>query len=304
LKKLRWTIALALGASGLWTAQAVPQSPAKPAQKPSQKETPSLAPAPVLPPMKGEAPPKKDPKMGNLSMVDWKHNDRTKISTGRDFTYKSDDVIFTGDSLIYNTEHKTLLASGNLKADDIDYTITGGKADVDDGKKKLAIITENVVIVMKPKKKEAAQEGDPANAKKERDRGITITCDRVENSYKKKFVTLKGHLTFRQEVEKEDGKKVTRYLTAEYAEYDGKAERLHLFKPVAGRDDEGQQSVFDEDVFVGTKEGEETIETKGKVVHTFIVPEDEEEGTPKKESPPKPNPAEKAPPKPNPAKRR
>src|SRR5262245_61937588 len=73
------------------------------------------------------------------------YDSKTGIATGRNFTYREDDMTITGIMARYNDKTKRLLADGDLTMDDPQYYITGDKADVDNSKaKKLAIITGNV----------------------------------------------------------------------------------------------------------------------------------------------------------------
>lgn len=244
------------------------------------------------PPKKADAPPKpqsgvKTPKMAGLTMDDPQYDEKTDFLVGTNFVYTEDDMQVTGNRARYNKASKKLLAEGNLVMEDKKYRMTGDKADVDNSKgKKLAIIIGNVKILIKPKEKPAAPVGTTtgtSNGEKEnnenvgdtRRRGGTITCDRVESFYKKEFSKLFGNLVFKQTITKK-GKEIERTLTAEHAEYDGKAEKLTLFPPVKGSDTDGQEMEFSEIVYVGTKEGEENLESKrGKF--TFRVEEDEED---------------------------
>ncbi len=256
----------------------------------AQKTLPPLPPAKVVPPpeiISGKQPLKdaKEPKYGDLVMYNIKHEDKTGLLIGTNFRYTEEDTVITGDNARYNRETKFLQATGNLVLDTKKYHITGGKADVDNGKKKLAIITENVVIVMKPsEKKEAAptpKEGSEKDASlsDEKGKGVLITCDRVESQYKKKYIKMFGNLVFKQKVKKKNGTEIERILFAEHAEYDDKLEVLHLFKPVRGEDTDGQKAKFDTDVFVGTKEGEETLYSSGKMELRMVQEEDEDEDT-------------------------
>jgi lipopolysaccharide export system protein LptA len=279
-----------------------------------QAQQPPLPPAKVtLPPdlANGKQKPKeaKEPKFANLHWQNWKHDDKTKISTGTNFRYESEDMTVTGDSARYNTDTKFLQATGNLVMENDKYHITGGKADIDDSKKKTAIITENVIIVLKPKKKEdpspsaasaKEKEGSAASVSDERGRGVTITCDKVESQYKKKFVKMFGNVVFKQKVQKKDNMEVERILFSEHAEYDDKAERLHLFKPVHGQDTDGQKVEFETDVFVGTKEGEETLETPGKMTLRILQTEEDEENGDEKAKPKEAKPSDGKPQEPQP----
>lgn len=268
-----------------------------------------LPPAKVLPPPEvtnGKQPPKeaKEPKYGDIEMYNIKHEDKTGILVGTNFRYTEEDTVITGDNARYNRDTKFLQATGNLVLDTKKYHITGGKADIDNSKKKLAIITENVIILMKPSEKKESPTPPKPDAEKdsslseEKGKGVMITCDRVESQYKKKFIKMFGNLVFKQKVKKKSGMEIERILFAEHAEYDDKAEELHLFKPVHGEDTDGQKIKFEADVFVGTKEGEETLRSAGKTTISVLQePEDEEEDkkkpsdekTPSKQSP-KPSP--------------
>ncbi len=275
-----------------------------------------LAPAKVVPPPEianGKQKPKnaKEPKYGDLELFNIKHDDKTGIATGTKFRYVEDDLVMTGDNALYNNKTEFLKADSNLIMENKRYHITGGKADIDNSKKKLAVITENVVIILKPSEKKeppppiSKDEPNKADINEERGRGVTITCDRVEAQWKKKFIKMFGNLVFKQKIKKKDGVEVERILFAEHAEYDDKKEILHLFKPVRGQDTEGQKVEFETDVFIGTKEGEETLQTPGNMTLRIQQQdeEDEEDSTKEKpkEKPPveAPKPNVPTPPKPN-----
>ena len=229
------------------------------AQTPGSKP----APAPVPPP----AAEKK--KMDGLDMDDVTWDAKTDVHTGKNFKYTEGDMIVTGNTAHDNHNKKLLLATGNLIMDDPKHHVTGGKADVDYGRKKLAVLTDNIVIVLKPEPDTPGTANPDATIGSERRQGVVITCDRVEDYYKRKFTILKGHLVFRQKIKKQDGKIVERTLFAEHAEYDGKTDQMHLFAPVNGSDTDGQEAKFEKDVFVGTKEGEETLKSDGPSHFTF-----------------------------------
>jgi hypothetical protein len=272
-----------------------------------------LPPAKVVPPPEianGKQKPKdaKEPKYADLELFNAKHDDKTGIATGTKFRYVEEDLVMTGDNAQYNNKTEFLKADSNLIMENKRYRVTGGKADIDNSKKKLAIITENVIIVLKPNEKKepppstSKEETNKADINEERGRGVTITCDRVEALWKKKFIKMFGNLVFKQKVKKKDGLEVERTLFAEHAEYDDKKEVLHLFKPVRGEDTEGQKVEFEKDVFIGTKEGEETLQTPGKMILRIKQTEESDEEDSVKESP-KENPPTGTPkpdaPKPN-----
>lgn len=229
-------------------------------------------------PDKPKASAQKPPKLADLTLKDAHVDEKTNMVTGRDFVYKQDDMTITGSQARYNKKTRRLLAEGDLTMDDPQYHTTGDKADVDDSAgKKLAIITGNVKIVIKPK--DGGAPADP-NQKEDvgatRKRGGTVTCDRLESYYKKKFSTLSGNLVFKQTITKE-GREVERTITADHADYDSKAEKMLLYPPVKGRDTDGQTFEFSDVVTVGTKEGAETISSPGLGKFTIRIEEEEED---------------------------
>lgn len=240
-----------------------------------------------------------DPKRKYVGLegAEWTVDEKTGITTARDFTYTEDDMVVTGAKARYNKNTSVLDANGNLVLDDPKHHVTGDKAHVDNSRKaKLAIFTGSVVIVLKPK----AQPADaPANdVASEKGKGGTITCDRVDDYYKKQFVILRGHLTFKQKITKKDGHTVERTLTADHAEYDGKHDKMHLFVPVEMTDSDGQEAHFEQDVFVGTKEGEETLDSKGRTRLKILIEDDKDDSSDappdtKSDAPAKPQPSDK-----------
>ncbi|MCW3054210.1 MAG: hypothetical protein JWN14_3380 [Chthonomonadales bacterium] len=204
---------------------------------------------------------------GLLAMDDTDLNEKSSLSKGKNFVYTEGDMKFTGMAAVYNKKSQELDAQGSLVLDDPKHHVTGDKSHVDTTKK-LAVLTGNIVITLKPAPPDP---NAPANqdAEKERKYPVIITCDRAEDSYKKDFIVLNGHLIFKQTIVKDDGKMVERTLTAEHAEYDGKANKLHLFQPVKAHDTEDQQTDFEKDVFVGTKEGETSLTSPGRSTTKF-----------------------------------
>jgi hypothetical protein len=200
-------------------------------------------------------------------------DEKTGITTGHDFTYKEGDMVVTGANARYNKKTKVLDADGRLALDNPRQHVTGDKAHVDNSKKaKLAVFTGSVVIVIKPKDRPADAGANEVAG--EKGKGGTITCDRVDDYYKKDFAILTGHLTFKQKITKKDGGMVERTLTADHAEYDGKHDKMHLFPPVDVKDTDGQEAHFTTDALVGTKEGEETLESKGKISLKILLDDD------------------------------
>ena len=88
---------------------------------------------------------------------------------------------------------------------------------------------------------------------------------------------MRGEPIFTQKIQKSDGSDVTRVLNCEHVEYDGKTEKAVLFAPVTMKASDGQEIVFDpkQNVLVGTKEGEETLDAKG-TTKSILLSDDEE----------------------------
>ncbi len=232
-------------------------------------------------PKTSKSPPqKKSARKVGLEASNTTYDTKTSLLTGEDFTYTNPDkdLTATGKHAVYNKLTKFLTATGNIVIDDPKSHITGDKADVDDSPKKLAIITGSVVITVKPKP-EAGGTLPPADkdtdVKQERKRGVVVTCRRVESFWKKKFTIMRGEPVFTQKILKSDGKEVTRVMTCEHVEYDGTTEKAVLFAPVKVKDSDGQEGEYEQNVLVGTKEGEETLSSKGKFKGTFNVDDEE-----------------------------
>jgi hypothetical protein len=120
---------------------------------------------------------------------------------------------------------------------------------------------------VKLKDPQSAPDNDRQNANKQKGHGGTITCDKIEYKTRKKFATLTGHVVFKQSFADDNGKHIERTMNCEHAENDDKANKLKLFKPVHYEDSEKQVLETNEDVIVGTKDGDETLSLKNFVVH-------------------------------------
>ncbi len=264
-----------------------------------------------------------DKKWADVSGQDWVHNDATGDGACHDFHYVEHDTTMTCAQLHYNDHKKVMVMEGDIVMEDPDHRITGEKANVDYGNKKLAIITDNVVLTLKSESKEhagdagkgapspAASKGNvgvapidppdkataaPAsdnskqeeNVGKARQRGGTATCDRLDDYYKKKFAILRGHLVFKQKFTDDDGKEVERTVTAEHGEYDGKTEILVLFAPVDVHETTGREMHFDGNVTLHTKEGGEALQSQSKFKGKLPLPDDDtdtDSGTPSTTAP-------------------
>lgn len=215
-------------------------------------------------------------------------NKRTGITTADDslVLIPEDKMRITGDRTIIDENKKTVDVAGKLEIDDPEQNVKGVKAFIDDNNDvKKAIITGNVVILIKPKKEKDAEKKPNAAAddpkddelKKGRNEGVLVKCDKVENFYKREFIILTGNLVFTQKITTDKGRIIERTLKASKAEYDRKTEKLYLFGPVTGSDSDGQQFDTDSDAVVGTKEGEETLEIKGRFKASIFVEDKDED---------------------------
>lgn len=248
-------------------------------------------------------------RIADFDLEDQKFNNKTGIATGRNFTYREEQTVVTGQKVRHDTNIKHLFAEGDLVLDDPEHHVVGDEATVDystKGKTQgLIVITGVVIITLKPKQDPMPQPNGaittapvtpPNGAKKEkaedvssaRGRGVVITCDRVESLYRKKYVKIFGkEVRFTQKLTKKDGKEVERVVIAEHAEYDGKKDRLILFAPVKATDSDGQVINFSDTVIVGTKEGDEWLESKGKSKGIIKIQEEEEENPEATKNPPR-----------------
>ncbi len=242
--------------------------------------TPAVAPSPTL----------ETQKAAHIAMDDPDLNIKTGLTKGKNVVYTEGDMKFTGLTAVYNDKTKELDAQGSLELDDPKHHVTGDRSHVD-RKKQMATIAGSVVITLKPTPPDPGVPADSDRAKQHQ-YPIIITCDRVQDAYKKEFIVLTGHLVFKQTIKKDDGKMVERTLTAEHAEYDGKTNTMHLFQPVKAFDSEGQKIDFEKDVYVGTKEGEETLKSTGHSTINFNLDDakGDDPAADSKETPPPPDP--------------
>ena len=220
---------------------------------------------------------------------------KTGISTGNKITYIEKDMVVHAKYGKYNKKTKELFAEDNLSLDDAKQHITADKIHVfDEPSKKLAVLTGNVIIKVKPSTPKpedpkasitTAPVTPPSGAKpakiesdKPEQRGnITVYSEVAEYSYKKKMLLLKGHVKFVQIIKDDDGKETTRTLLADRAEYDMNAEKMVIYPDPVMTDTDGAEAHFSGKLYIGTKEGEETL--KG-TSFTSKFPIKEEEETP------------------------
>lgn len=269
----------------------------------------------------GASPAQSDPKPDTFYAKGATYDAKTGMVIGHDFRYATGDMVITGATGRYNRPDKILDAEGSLTMDDPKHHVTSDRGHLDDVKK-LGTLLGNVVMTLKPESDSgasatttAAQSDTQATAatpggtglapvtppaglangkkpEKDKDRerfntdrkkGGVVTCDRVDDFYRRKYVYLRGHVVAHQRFAKDNGKMLERTLTAQHAEYDIRNDKLYLFPPVHVQDSDG--NLFDspkERVTLGTKEGEETME--GKELNVTFFPNHDEEPNKKNDS--------------------
>jgi lipopolysaccharide export system protein LptA len=203
-----------------------------------------------------------------------------KTRIGEGLVIRDGDTIMTADRAEQDIEAQVIHASGNLKVTDPRVDISADKLTIE-LKEKRAVLEGNVKILVKPKQSEeqAAQptSEETRSLKTEMREPVQITCDRAENLYQRKIITLTGNLKMVQ-ILKESGK--TRTLTAQKAVYNSRTEQVQLIGEVHGVDEKGQELIAPE-IVVSVKEGDEwlRISQPGKMV-IFVEEEEETEETP------------------------
>lgn len=213
-----------------------------------------------------------------------------KTRIGEGLVIRDGDTLMTADRAEQDIEAQVIHATGNLQVSDPRVEISADKLTIQ-LKEKRAVLEGNVKILVKPKQSEE-QNTQPVSEetrslKTEMREPVQITCDRAENLYQKKIITLTGNLKMVQLL-KEGGK--MRTLTAQKAVYNSRTEQVQLTGEVHGVDEKGQELIAPE-VLVSVKEGEEwlKITQPGKLV---IIVEEEQgtEETPTVQQPTSPTP--------------
>lgn len=199
-----------------------------------------------------------------------------KTRIGEGLTIRDGDTVMTADRAEQDIEAQIIHATGNLQVTDPRVEISADKLTIE-LKEKRAVLEGNVKILVKPKQSEE-QSTQPASEetrslKTEMREPVQITCDRAENLYQKKIITLTGNLKMVQLL-KEGGK--TRTLTAQKAVYNSRTEQVQLIGDVHGVDEKGQELLAPE-ILVSVKEGEEWLKITQPGRMVILVEEEEEE---------------------------
>jgi hypothetical protein len=246
----------------------------------------------------------KKPKTIHVAAASAVHVEATKTDdlTNAVITDVEEGTVFRADTMKVDNmaSVKTADATGNLLVTDKQADVTGEKVRVYFAKsKRLAVLTGNVVIQVKPKSEQkdptatpvstmpiAFQNGKPTVAKPETDEEdsaesarkhpATITCDKVEYEYgkDKKHAVLTGNFKIVQKFPDH-----TRTVYSEHAEYFGLEDKVILHAPVRWEDTKNNQKGSTPDkVEVFTKENDERIKATNFEITQEV--EDEDEKTP------------------------
>jgi len=225
--------------------------------------------------------------------------DRSKhLMTWGPGTIQEKDTVFTASHFEVTTneddEAQTGKATGGLKIENPEHELTGDLITIDFNKK-LATISGNVKMVVKPKEPRPGQEDRSARGRL-KDRAV-LTCDKIDYYYRQKRAEAYGNLKVVQQVkDKKTGEEYERVITGEKGVYTEKDEQVVVTgNPVHYRDGKGNEVITGDPVTSSVKEGEEWLKTK-KFQGKFKVKEEEEEGaapppqgpsnSPQKPSPP------------------
>lgn len=235
----------------------------------------------------------------DVAFSDISYNDKTGRNEFHKIVATSDEgTVIHADTWTGNHNDKTGRATGNLKMTDPQADATADVANVYYARaKRLLVMTGNVDILVKPKKKDqqtpttppapapvvvkdgqakveepasetADDENSPSSARRH---PATITCDKLEYEYarNKKHAVLTGHFKVVQKL-----KDNTRTLTAEHGEWFGLEDRVLLYGPVHVEDTKGSVFDFPSNVTVYVTEGDERLEGKNGHGH-FVVRDDD-----------------------------
>jgi len=208
----------------------------------------------------------------------WLNAPRT-VELSQGVTFQQDDAFLktSAATVVLDDQQRALNAKSDAAVHlyDTQNDLTGSQGFID-FTRHLATVTGNIVLTVKPGKREAQ-----ASAKSVRSRftePATLTCAQMTYDYRRKIGRVPGPLTVRQN---------DRVLTADTGEYDTRAQIITLTGNVHGHNGEG--TIVAPLVKVGLQEGSEYISIPGPhVTGKFNVkPEPDDAGT---NTPPAPVP--------------
>ena len=186
------------------------------------------------------------------------------VSLSQGVTFGQDDATLKTDAataLLDKEQHLlTAEALGPVHIFDPQDDLNGRHGTID-FTKHLAKLEDNVVLVVKPGKREA--EADAASPRKQFKDPATLTCQGMTYDYRRKIGRVPGPLTVTQVVQTKDGPE-TRVLTADAGLYNGRAQTIQLVGDIRVTNSDGSKMIADtrpsgKPVVIGTKEGAEYI---------------------------------------------
>ena len=126
----------------------------------------------------------------------------------------------------------------------------------------LAMLQDNIVLTVKPGKREADANG--SSLRRQFTDPATLTCQAMTYDYKFKVGRIPGPLTVTQVIPAKDGGTLTRTLTADAGLYNGKAETIQLVGSIRGFDSdnriiEGNTRTLGKPLLLNIKEGSEAL---------------------------------------------
>lgn len=175
-----------------------------------------------------------------------------------DATLKTETVV-----ALFDKDHSIVSAKaqGRVHIYDTQDDLTGLHGSVD-FTKHLALLQDNIVLIVKPGKNEASAKS--ASLRRQFTDPATLTCQAMTYDYKFKVGRIPGPLTVTQVIQTKDRGPLTRTLTADAGLYNGKADTIQLVGNVRGFDSdgniiEGNTRTLGKPLIINIKEGFETL---------------------------------------------
>ena len=189
------------------------------------------------------------------------------VEMSQGVTFGQDDATLKTDAAVALLDKEQHLlsaqASGPVHIFDPQDDLTGKHGKID-FTRHLATLENNIVLLVKPGKREGqAAAGSP---RKQFHDPATLTCEAMTWDYRRKIGRVPGALRVVQVIQTKDGLE-TRTLTADAGLYNGKLETIQLVGTVRVRTSTGDIFVADtrpsgKPVVIGTKEGAEYLSIK------------------------------------------
>jgi lipopolysaccharide export system protein LptA len=179
--------------------------------------------------------------------------------------FGQDDAVLKTDAAVALLDKDQNLVSakaqGPVHIYDTQDDLTGQHGSVD-FTKHLATLQDNIVLVVKPGKREA--NASKASLSKQFKDPATLTCQEMTYDYRNKIGRIPGPLTVTQVIQTQDDGPQTRILTADAGLYNGKAQTIQLVGSITGTYSDGSKIEGDtrqlgKPVVINIKEGSESI---------------------------------------------